>query len=277
MDAMTGTPTSAAAGPEQALSGRVLLERDGGIARVTLSHPGRLNAITVAMWRELGEVFTGLAAETEVRCVLLRGEDGHFAAGADIREFPQVRGNAADVQHYHRRILAPALAAVADCPHPVVAQIEGVCVGGGLEIAAQCDLRIAGESARFGVPIGRLGFPMAPDEMRGLLTLAGRAATLAILLEGRVFGAREAQSLGLLTRIVPDADVAGEALRTAQRIASGAPLAARINKRQSRRLMQDAPLTQDEYDEFFSYAESRDHREGVRAFLAGSDPAFTGD
>ncbi|KAG0756719.1 hypothetical protein G6F22_020201 [Rhizopus arrhizus] len=92
----------------------------------------------------------------------------------------------AGVQRYHRDILAPALRAVAQCPHPVIAQIEGVCVGGGLEIASQCDLRIAGASARFGVPINRLGFPMAPDEMRGLLALAGRAATLAILLEGRV-------------------------------------------------------------------------------------------
>src|SRR3546814_2188346 len=80
--------------------------------------------------------------------------------------------------------------------HPVLAQIEGVCVGGGLEIASQCDLRIAGESSRFGVPINKLGFPMAPDEMRGLLALAGRAATLEILLEGRVFAAAEAMTKG---------------------------------------------------------------------------------
>ena len=128
----------------------------------------------------------------------------------------------AGVQRYHREVLAPALAAVAACPHPVVAQIEGVCVGGGLEIASQCDLRIAGASARFGVPINRLGFPMAPDEMRGLIALAGRAAALAILLEGRVFGADEARGLGLLTRVVDDAQVATEARRSAERIAQGA-------------------------------------------------------
>jgi len=258
-------------------AGRVRVEREGDLAWVTLSHPGRLNAITVAMWQELGAAFADLSSERGLRCVLLRGEGGNFAAGADIREFPRARGDAASVQHYHRRVLAPALAAVAECPHPVVAQIDGVCVGGGLEIAAQCDLRIAGESARFGVPIGRLGFPMAPDEMRGLLALAGRAATLAILLEGRVFGAREAQSLGLLTRVVPDAEVAAEARRAAERIARGAPLAARINKRLARRLLRDAPLSEAEYEDFFSYAETRDHREGVRAFLAGADPAFTGD
>lgn len=258
-------------------AGCVLLQRDGRLARVTLSHPGRLNAITVGMWRELRDVFTRIAADDDVRCVIVRGEGGNFAAGADIREFPAERADAAGVQRYHREVLAPALQAVAQCPHPVVAQIEGVCVGGGLEIACQCDLRIAGESARFGVPINRLGFPMAPDEMRGLLALAGRAATLAILLEGRVFGAAEARDLGLLTRIVADADVAAQALRSAERICQGAPLAARINKRLSARLAQGGALTEAEYQDYFSYADSRDHKEGVRAFLAGVDPHFSGD
>ena len=256
---------------------RVRLEREGHLAWVTLSHPGRLNAITVGMWRELREVFTRIAQDDAVRCVIVRGEGGNFAAGADIREFPAERADLAGVQRYHREILAPALQAVAQCPQPVIAQIEGVCVGGGLEIACQCDLRIAGASARFGVPINRLGFPMAPDEMRGLLALAGRAATLAILLEGRVFGADEAHGLGLLTRIVDDGEVAAAARRSADRIAQGAPLAARINKRLSARLATGAALTEDEYQDYFSYAESRDHREGVRAFLAGEDPSFSGD
>lgn len=261
----------------QDVIGRVRLDSDGPLAWVTLSHPGRLNAITVGMWRELGEVFTRLAADDSLRCVIVRGEGGNFAAGADIREFPVERADQAGVQRYHRQILAPALQAVAACPHPVIAQIEGVCVGGGLEIASQCDLRIAGASARFGVPINRLGFPMAPDEMHGLLALAGRAATLAILLEGRVFGAEEAHGLGLLTRIVPDDQVADAARRSAERIAQGAPLAARINKRLSARLAQGGALTEDEYQDYFSYAESRDHKEGVRAFLAGVDPSFSGD
>ncbi|OAD15390.1 enoyl-CoA hydratase/isomerase family protein [Achromobacter insolitus] len=259
------------------VAGRVLLEREGDLAWVTLSHPGRLNAITVGMWRELRDVFDAIARDGALRCVIVRGEGGNFAAGADIREFPAQRADAAGVQHYHREVLAPALRAVAMCLHPVVAQIEGVCVGGGLEIASQCDLRIAGESARFGVPINRLGFPMAPDEMSGLLALVGRAATLAILLEGRVFGAAEARELGLLTRVVPDDQVAIAARRSAERIAAGAPLAARINKRLSRRLAAGGALTEDEYQDYFSYADSRDHKEGVRAFLAGVDPSFSGD
>ena len=262
---------------ENPTSGQVLLEREGELAWVTLSNPGRLNAISVAMWEQLRHVFASLAADASVRCVVVRGAEGNFAAGADIREFPQMRGDAQQVRHYHQHVLAPALAAVAQCPHPVVAQIEGVCVGGGLEIACQCDLRIAGASSRFGVPINRLGFPMAPDEMRGLLALAGRAATMAILLEGQVFDAAQAQELGLLTRVVPDADVASQARASAERIARGAPLAARINKRQAQRLLQGTPLSEADYQDFFSYAESRDHREGVSAFLAGRPPVFTGD
>ncbi|MGY0660943.1 enoyl-CoA hydratase/isomerase family protein [Bordetella bronchiseptica] len=257
--------------------GQILCRIDAGVAHVTLSHPGRMNAMTVAMWRQLREVFEALGADAALRCVVVAGAEGHFAAGADIREFPAERADLAGVQRYHREILAPALAAVAACPHPVLARIEGVCVGGGLEIAAQCDLRIAAESARFGVPIGKLGFPMAPDEMRGLLDLVGRAATLAILLEGRVFDAAEALRLGLVTRTVPVAELGQAVQRSVAAILGGAPLAARINKRQARRLCAGAPLGEDEYLDFFSYAESRDHREGVRAFLAGTAPTFTGD
>jgi enoyl-CoA hydratase len=105
----------------------------------------------------------------------------------------------------------------------------------------------------------------------------GRATTMAILLEGRVFDAAEARDLGLLTRVVPDADVAAQARASAERILRGAPLAARINKRQSRHLAAGLPMTEADYQDFFSYAESHDHREGVSAFLAGRAPTFTGD
>lgn len=258
--------------------GAVTLQVADRIARVTLSHPGRLNAITVDMWRQLASVFRQVSAQSKVRCVVVRGEGGNFAAGADIREFPRYRNNKANVVAYHTEILAPALHAVAQCPHPVVAVIQGVCVGGGLEIASQCDLRIAARSARFGVPINRLGFPMAPDEMRGLLALAGPAVTLELLLEGRVFNADEAFQKGLLTRVVDDDALEEHASALARRLARGAPLAAHINKETVRRLMAStAPLDAAEIDHYFRYAESRDHQEGVRAFLAGQTPEFTGE
>ena len=258
--------------------GRVLVSYEGPVAFVTLSHPGRLNAITVFMWQELQRIFTELSANTALRCVVVRGGEGNFAAGADIREFPEYRADQARVQHYHTQILAPALSAIATCLHPVVAQIHGVCVGGGLEIASQCDLRIASSNARFGVPINRLGFPMAPGEMSGLLALVGRAVTLEILLEGRVFGADEAMAKGMLTRVLPEADVEADVLRVARRLARGAPLAARLNKQTVARLsVAPEPLSRQELDTLFSYAQSHDHQEGVQAFLAGTQPVFTGE
>lgn len=259
------------------MDGTVGWQRQDRVAWVELAHPGRLNAITVAMWQRLREVFVQIAADPGVHCVVLRGADGNFAAGADIREFPRVRADQAAVMRYHRDILVPALAAIADCPQPVVAEIDGVCVGGGLEIAAQCDIRIASRRARFGAPINRLGFPMAPDEMQGLLALAGRAATVALLLEGRIFDAAEALRLGLLTRVAEEGALADAVKASVDDILRGAPDAARRNKRLARRLAQGAPLSEAEYLEFFSYADSRDHKEGVRAFLAGEAAQFHGD
>lgn len=255
----------------------VWVTREDAVATVTLSHPGRMNAITVAMWQTLADVFAGLSADTDLRCVVVRGAGGHFAAGADIREFPAQRYDQASVLHYHQQILAPALQAVQTCLHPTLALIEGVCVGGGLEIASHCDLRIAARSARFGVPINRLGFPMAPGELRGVLALAGRAVTLELLLEGRILGADEALSKGLLTRVVDDAALEAEGQACTSRLLRGAPLAARLNKRMIQRLAPPAEaLSADELAACFSYADSRDHQEGVRAFLAGEDPHFVG-
>ena len=263
---------------EASQDGKIELDYEGSIALVTLSHRGRLNAITVGMWQALAQTFSKLSSDESLRCVVLRGDGGNFAAGADIREFPRYRADFDGVVNYHTRILAPALSAIASCIHPVIAQIQGVCVGGGLEIASQCDMRIASADARFGVPINRLGFPMAPDEMRGLLKLAGPAVTLELLLEGRVFGADEAMSKGLLTRVLPPEQLHEHVMRTARRLAGGAPLAARINKQTVARLCHSpAPLTDIELEQLFRYAQSRDHHEGVRAFLAGEEPVFTGE
>jgi len=260
------------------MSDTVTFSREGSTAIVTLSNPGKLNAISVSMWQALAAGFGALAADTSLRCVLVRGADGNFAAGADIAEFPTVRGDEATVRRYHTEIIAPALRAIAECPHPTLAAIEGVCVGGGLEIACNCDLRVAAAGSRFGVPINRLGFPMAPGELRGLLALVGRAVTLEILLEGRVFDAAEAQRKGMLTRVVPEAAMHDEVTATIQRLSAGAPLAARLNKETIRRLAPEpAPLTEAELDAHFSYASSRDHAEGVAAFLAHRPPDFTGE
>ena len=253
----------------------ISFQRDGAIGTVILSTPGKLNALSVAHWQSLRGIMQRVATEAGLRVVVLRGADGNFAAGADIGEFQTVRSNVEDGTRYHEETVKGALVAIAECPVPTVALIEGACVGGGLEIACSCDMRIAGESSRFGVPINRLGFPLAHSELAGLLALVGKAVTLEILLEGRVFGAREAYDKGLLTRIVADDAVEKEAYATAARIAAGGPNAARANKRWVRRLTAAAtPLDQAEVREHFAFFDSDEYREGVRAFLAKTKPDF---
>ncbi|MGQ0749541.1 MAG: enoyl-CoA hydratase/isomerase family protein, partial [Betaproteobacteria bacterium] len=215
----------------------IRVERDGAIATVSLCNPGKLNALTVAMWQALQREVQSLSDDDTLRCVVLRGAgEQAFAAGADIAEFATVRDNAEQGKRYHRELVSDALAAVDRCRHPTIAMIHGPCVGGGLEIACQCDLRIAGESARFGVPINRLGFPIAYDELNAVLPMVGRAGALETLIEGRVWDAQEAFAKGLLTRVVADALLAEETHATARRIADGAPLVARWHKRFVRRL-----------------------------------------
>ena len=256
----------------------VLLEREGVIATVSLSNPGKLNALTVSMWQALAREMDRLAADGSLRCVVLRGAGSEaFAAGADLAEFAQARDNAAQGRVYHREYVHGALKAVGECRHPTVALIKGPCAGGGLEIACSCDLRVSGASGRFGVPINRLGFTVAYGELAGLIALAGRAVAAEILLEGRMWNADEAFAKGLLTRVVPDDKAVEEAYATARRIADGAPLVARWHKQYIRRLMpHGAPLTQAEIDANFDYFNTEDYRIGYAAFINKKKPGFKG-
>lgn len=253
----------------------ILCQRDGGIATVTLFNPDKLNALNAAMWSRLRETMAELAADASLRCVILRGEGLVFAAGGDLEEFRTARANVDLALVYHEAV-GEALASIESCPHPTVAAILGPCVGGGLEIACACDLRIAGESAKFGAPIMKLGFSMYPGELAGFLKLAGPAVAKEILLEGRLLNAAEAYAKGLLTRVVADAEVLAEAAATAARIAAGAPLVARWHKQWIARLMDGRPLTQDEKRASFAFLGTQDYAEGLAAFLEKRAPRFTG-
>ena len=255
--------------------GRIMQQREGDTVTVTLSSPARLNALDIASWQQLETVFRALSLDESLRCVIVRGEGGNFAAGADISEFADQRATSAQGIRYHTEIIAPALDAITHCLHPTVAAIEGACVGGGLEIACACDLRIASANSRFGIPINRLGFALAPSEMQGLLQLVGLATTLEILLEGRVFSAAEAQQKGLLHRIADDLD--DELKQTVRRITAGAPLAARMTKRLARRLSPQPPaLDAQTFADAYKLLESQDYHEGIAAFLAHRKPDFSG-
>ena len=258
------------------MSDLILTRRDGPVATVVLNRPDKLNALTKPMWQHLGATMRELSADDSLRCIVLRGAGGKaFAPGNDIAEFETERSNFAQGKAYGA-LLHGALGAIADCRHPTVALIEGICVGGGLEIAALCDLRICGESSRFGVPINQLGLVMAHAELAALVQLAGRAVALEMLLEGRVFGAREALDKRLVHRVVPDDQAEAEAYASARRIAAGAPLVARWHKQFLRELAAGTPLTEAQRDEGFRCYDSEDFRIGYRAFLAKQAPEFVG-
>lgn len=259
------------------MTGTILTAHAGALVTVTLSNPDKLNAVDAQMWRDLKATLDGLAADPTLACVLLRGSgDKAFAAGGDIEEFQTVRATVDDALHYHDELVAAALNAIRACPVPTVAMISGACIGGGLEIAGCCDIRIAGESARFGAPINRLGFSMYPGEMAGLLELVGPAVLLEILLEGRILSAREALQKGLLSRVVDDERLEEEAQATVGRILAGAPLVARWHKQWVHRLMAGAPLSAEEKRSAFDFLATEDYQEGLAAFLGKRKPNFKG-
>ena len=254
----------------------ILRERTGAIATVVLNRPEKLNALTKPMWQALGDTIRELSADDSLRCIVLRGAgEKAFSPGNDIAEFQTERANKRQAIAYGR-VMHDTAQALAECRHPLVAQIHGICVGGGLEIAALCDIRICGESSRFGAPIKNLGLVMAYPEMEPLVRLAGPDAALEILLEGRIFGAAEAREKRLVTRVVPDSEVQRETLAAAQRIAEGAPLVARWHKQFMRRLARQEPISAAEYDECFDCFDTEDFRIGYAAFLDKRAPAFTG-
>ena len=254
--------------------GTVRVERDGVIATVTLSSPGRMNALDKTMWAQLGAAVTEVGADDSLRCVVFRGDgDKAFAAGADIAEFHSERANSTQAKAYSQEGIS-WMRGIAECRHPTVALIQGACVGGGLLIASQCDLRICNASARFGVPVKNLGLTESYDELEGMMRVIGPAASLEILLEGRIWGAQEAYEKGLVNRVVADDKVVDEAYTTARRIAEGAPLVARWHKKFIRRLLDPRPLTPEERDEGYACFDTADFREGVAAFLAKRKPKF---
>ena len=254
----------------------ILVEREGDIATVVLNRPERLNALDLAAWRRVAEVARELGQDDALRCIVWRGAGGKaFAAGADIAEFERERADIPQARAYGDAVHA-AMKAVNECRHPTVALIQGACVGGGLELAACCDIRVCGASARFGVPIKNLGLSLGWEEMRGLMNLVGPAGALEILLEGRVFDAKRAHELGLVARVVADEKVVEEAYATARRIADGAPLVARWHKRFVRRLLDPRPLSPAELDEGVAAMGTEDYRIGVSAFLAKQKPRFKG-
>ena len=251
--------------------------RDGEILTITLNNPDKRNALTMQAWAQLAYILGQISMDETVRCIVIRGAgDKAFAAGADISEFSEVRANAEQAAEYGKAT-ALALDTLVNCLHPTIALIQGACTGGGLEIAAACDIRIANESSKFGVPISRLGFPFAYPELEPVMKVVGRANVLDLLLSGRIIGAEEALRMGLVTQLVSDEAVVKAAYDLAKRMVAAAPLSMRYTKKFVNRLTNNpAPLSANELAESYTPCDSEDYAEGVRAFLAKEKPAFKG-
>lgn len=258
------------------MSAQVVVEVDRPIATVRLDGPARHNVLDAEGWKAMAMAFDQLCEREDVHAIAVRGSGGRaFSAGSDIAAFAEQREAPDDVRSYSS-FIADAMRAVRSCRHPTVAIIEGLCVGGGLEIAACCDLRVCGESSRFGAPINRLGLTMSHDELEPLVQLLGPGAVLDLLLSGELIDAERARTVGLVNRVWPDAAVVEQGYGLVARIAAGAPLVNRWHKKFVRRLQERAPLTAEERDEAHAAFETADYREGRRAFLEKRDPDFSG-
>ena len=260
------------------MSGQVLLAIEGGVARVTLSHPGKLNAMSRAMWGSLTEVFTGLQLRADIGCVVLCGEAGNFCAGGDISEYPGFRFEETSLRDFHENDVWGCLQAMLNCDIAVVAQIEGACMGAGIELACCCDMRLASVSALFGAPIAKLGFPMAPREAELVWRVAGALTTREMLLSGAVLDAPTLLQRGFLNHVLQDHELAAQSSALAARVNRLAPEAARQNKQSLRRLAQVdcAKIAPDLIANAYAYANSAEHREGVSAFMEKRQPRFSG-
>jgi enoyl-CoA hydratase len=255
------------------MQGQIQFLKQAGVAWVTLSHVTRFNAMSRVMWRELCAVFEHIQRSTDIRCVVVAGDGGNFCAGGDISEYPDFRFDETSLRDFHENDVWGALSAMLACDVPIVAKIEGNCMGAGLEIASCCDIRLASIGARFGAPIAKLGFPMAPRETRLVAREVGVVTARQMLLEAVIFSAAEMKASGFLSQILEASHLDDEAKSAAHRIEVLAPAAARANKQVMRALL-GTPETLPVSDSTYAYADSAEHREGIQAFLEKRKPVF---
>ncbi|MEK9959219.1 MAG: enoyl-CoA hydratase/isomerase family protein [Pelagibacteraceae bacterium] len=241
---------------------------------VTLNRPDKLNALTKPMWKEIGTTFKKLSKDKNLRCIIIRGAGGKsFSPGNDIGEFEKERSNSKLAKAYGV-YLHGTLRAIQDCPIPTVALIEGICVGGGMEIAACCDLRICGQSSRFGVPIKRLGLTMAAKELEALLNVTTYSIAMEILLEGKIMNAQEAYEKNLVNRVVEDSKVEEETYKTAELICDGAPKVARWHKEFAKEIIKTGKVTSALNNKGYKCYDTEDFQIGYKSFLSKTKPKF---
>ena len=260
--------------------GKLLLDEPAeAVARLTLSNPERRNALDRDVLDALAEVLPELDRGIEVRCVILTGAGGTFSAGYDIGDIPEE-----SFEHDAEALVAhpfhAGMDAVSAHPYPVVAAIAGPCLGGGLELAVRCDLRIAAEGATLGMPPAKLGLIYGHTGLRRFIEAIGVARTKELFLTGRVLPAERAERIGLVHEVVADGEIESAAISLASEIAANAPLASRGNKRAIETLASFPRLTAEQERELVELRRasfgSEDLREGIRAFAEKREPRWRG-
>ncbi len=260
----------------QALHPNLPITRDGAIATVTFDRPEVRNAFTRSMWDGLGATMQALSADDSLRCVILRGAgDQAFSSGADIKAFDIERGSY-EAECAYAVSFSTGMQAIRRCQHPVVAAIEGYCIGGGAGIATMCDFRVGGDGLKFGITARNLSLYYTYAEMDPVIAMVGSAVAAEIFIEGRIFSGREAYEKGLLSRLVQDGSVQQEARALAERIAEGAPLSARFHKAAIQRLRGKLPVTAEEETAVNRFADTEDFHNAVQAFREKRKPSWTG-
>ncbi len=251
---------------------------DGHIARLTINHPRRRNAVTYAMWKMFGDVLEKVIKDSNVRVIVLSGEgDQAFSAGNDISEFGQWRGDPDKLAEYNARS-GRVYSLFQSCDKPLIALIRGVCVGGGLELALLCDLRIAADNARFGITPAKLGLGYKLDDIQLVVDAIGANKAKLLLFTGRLFDAKESMDLGLVNQVVPLTKVQSAVDALAEEIAGNAPLTVRelkvaIGEALKSENARDRSKVQALVDACHA---SEDFEEGQKAFKEKRKPRFKG-
>ncbi|GMQ90327.1 MAG: enoyl-CoA hydratase [Gammaproteobacteria bacterium] len=262
----------------RSITNKLIAEKDGAVGRITFNSPERRNAISYEMWQGIPVILDDFGVDGNIRVVVLSGAGGKaFSAGADVSQFESKRSSRDATDEYNAAVLQ-VTGRLRQFDKPTIACIEGYCLGGGLGVALACDLRIAGDDARFAIPAARLGLGYRYTSIRTLVELVGPAFAREILLVARQFNADEALAMGLVNRVLPRSQLTDYVQDYARRIAENAPLTLHAVKKIVDQTLRDPDARDLEMcDELVDHCfASEDYKEGRRAFMEKRKPKFTG-